>query len=411
MLGVLTTGKKDDGRGSARINVFNFPHELESGRTSSIGHHIVGYNSEGNNVSYKNNRMLAWSEIVKESSKIISFYDLAGHEKYLKTTIFGLSAIRPDICLILVSSNRGVLRMTKEHIFLCVTLKIPFCLVVSKIDMVKDNAKIMQETAESINKIVKSPVVRKVPLRIKNEDDIIRSVIHLHTESIVPIFNISNTTLDGIDLLNKFLNLAPKRNIVPNHNSVEMHLDLSWTVPSVGTVIGGHLTNGTIKVGDKLWFGPNNNNYIQITVRSIHVKKTSVNKVNHGTYACLGVRGITKYDVKKGNVLLSDKKQQILCERIKANIEILRSHSTTIKEGYQPILHALTVRTSCIIEKIIEKISSRNPEKDNDQILRTSDKATVILYLHQGKKFIKKDTNILLCEGRTKVIGYVTETY
>ena len=34
----------------------------------------------------KSNSVL-WSEIASKSAKIISFFDLAGHEKYLRTTI------------------------------------------------------------------------------------------------------------------------------------------------------------------------------------------------------------------------------------------------------------------------------------------------------------------------------------
>jgi GTPase len=190
-----------------------------------------------------------------------------------------------------------------------------------------------------------------------------------------------------------------------------MFIDLAWTIPSVGTVIGGHLKSGHIKIGDKLWFGPNNNEYTQITVRSIHCKKVSVQEVNYGTYACIGVRGITKQNFRKGNVVLSNKNQQILCEYVVAHIEVLKSHSTTIKIGYQPILHALTVRSACVIEKIEDKISARNNETDTDNILRTNDRAKITMRLHMGKKYIKKNTNILLCEGRTKVVGHIIETY
>lgn len=410
-LGVLTSGKKDNGRGSARLSVFNYPHEIETGRTSSVGHQIVGYDDNGKNVSYYNNRMLAWPDIVKNSSKIISFYDLAGHEKYLKTTIFGLSASCPDLCIIMVGANRGVLRMTREHIFLCVTLGIPFCIIVTKVDMVENNEKVLKETMESINKILKNPGVRKVPLKIKCEEDVIRSVIHLHTNTIVPIFSVSNTTLQGMDLMNKFLHLAPKKPFEKSIDVVEMHVDLSWTVPSVGTVLGGHIKSGRIKVGDKLWFGPNNNKYTQITVKSIHCKKVAVQEVECGTYACLGIKGVTKQDFRKGNVIVSKKNQQILCERIKAEVEVLQAHSTTIKEGYQPVMHALTVRTSCLIEKIENKISARNDITDEDKVLRAKDKATVTLHLHLGKKYIKPNTSILLCEGRTKVIGRILETF
>lgn len=36
-------GITDDGRGSMRENVFNFGHEKENGRTSSIAHEIIGF--------------------------------------------------------------------------------------------------------------------------------------------------------------------------------------------------------------------------------------------------------------------------------------------------------------------------------------------------------------------------------
>lgn len=36
-LGVLTRGGLDDGRGKARVALFRHPHEVETGRTSSVG--------------------------------------------------------------------------------------------------------------------------------------------------------------------------------------------------------------------------------------------------------------------------------------------------------------------------------------------------------------------------------------
>jgi len=43
MLGVLVKGGLDDGRGKARVNLFRHKHEIESGRTSSVGMEIMGY--------------------------------------------------------------------------------------------------------------------------------------------------------------------------------------------------------------------------------------------------------------------------------------------------------------------------------------------------------------------------------
>ena len=118
LIGVLTNGKRDNGRGSARTSIFNYNHEVKSGRTSSIAHHILGFNNTGETINYESKR--TWQDISRDSNKIISIFDLAGHEKYLRTTILGLSSSTLDMVLIAVGANMGVTRMTKEHIFLCV---------------------------------------------------------------------------------------------------------------------------------------------------------------------------------------------------------------------------------------------------------------------------------------------------
>ena len=47
LLGVLTQGELDNGRGRARLNLFRHLHEIQSGRTSSISHEIMGFTSQG----------------------------------------------------------------------------------------------------------------------------------------------------------------------------------------------------------------------------------------------------------------------------------------------------------------------------------------------------------------------------
>lgn len=39
---------------------------------------------------------------------MITFIDLAGHHKYLKTTIFGLTSYCPDFAMLVVSANTGI---------------------------------------------------------------------------------------------------------------------------------------------------------------------------------------------------------------------------------------------------------------------------------------------------------------
>jgi GTPase len=65
--------------------------------------------------------------------------DLCGHEKYLKTTMVGLSGYYPQYAMLVVGANMGISRMTKEHIGIAISLKIPMFVVVTKIDIAPEN--------------------------------------------------------------------------------------------------------------------------------------------------------------------------------------------------------------------------------------------------------------------------------
>ena len=47
LLGVLTHCELDNGRGHSRQKLFRHKHEIESGRTSSVGNEILGFSSDG----------------------------------------------------------------------------------------------------------------------------------------------------------------------------------------------------------------------------------------------------------------------------------------------------------------------------------------------------------------------------
>lgn len=101
LIGVLTgCGALDNGRGRARAQVFTHKHEMESGRTSSVSQQIMGFGASGAVVNYTGVRSLTWADVVARAAKIVTFFDLAGHERYVKTTVFGLTAHAPDYCML-----------------------------------------------------------------------------------------------------------------------------------------------------------------------------------------------------------------------------------------------------------------------------------------------------------------------
>lgn len=59
LLGVLTHGELDNGRGFARQKLFRHKHEMESGRTSSVGNDILGFDQEGQ-VTFSEVAITSW---------------------------------------------------------------------------------------------------------------------------------------------------------------------------------------------------------------------------------------------------------------------------------------------------------------------------------------------------------------
>lgn len=53
-------------------------------------------------------------EICATASRVITFLDLAGHQKYIKTTIFGLTGYSPEVVMLIVAANRGIGKYIEE---------------------------------------------------------------------------------------------------------------------------------------------------------------------------------------------------------------------------------------------------------------------------------------------------------
>lgn len=142
-LGVLTRGGLDDGRGKARLALFRHPHEVETGRTSSVGGEILGFGMAGEPIfptshesetaNAAKREKLTWEDICKRACKVISFIDLAGHERYFKTTLYGLSGCAPDYVMLMVGGNAGLIGMSKEHLGVALALNVPIVVCVTKV--------------------------------------------------------------------------------------------------------------------------------------------------------------------------------------------------------------------------------------------------------------------------------------
>ena len=85
LLGVILSGKNDDGNGKQRIKILNHKHEVLTGVTSSLTYTVIGFDEIGNVL---NNKVLnTWESTVDNSYKIISFIDCGGSEKHHRNSL------------------------------------------------------------------------------------------------------------------------------------------------------------------------------------------------------------------------------------------------------------------------------------------------------------------------------------
>ncbi|KAM8771985.1 GTP binding protein 1, like isoform 1-T1 [Acanthopagrus schlegelii] len=397
LLGVLTHGELDNGRGFARQKLFRHKHEMESGRTSSVGNDILGFDQEGQVVNKPDSHGggLDWTKICEKSSKVITFIDLAGHEKYLKTTVFGMTGHLPDFCMLMVGSNAGIVGMTKEHLGLALALNVPVFVVVTKIDMCPAN--ILQETLKLLQRLLKSPGCRKIPVLVQNKDDVIVTASNFSSERMCPIFQISNVTGENMDLLKMFLNLLSSRTNFNNDEPAEFQIDDTYSVPGVGTVVSGTTLRGMIRLNDTLLLGPDPlGTFIPIAVKSIHRKRMPVREVRGGQTASFALKKIKRSSIRKGMVMVSPKLMPQATWEFEAEILVLH-HPTTISPRYQAMVHCGSIRQTATILTM------------NRDCLRTGDKASVHFRFIKTPEYLHCDQKLVFREGRTKAVGTITK--
>ncbi|XP_027728739.1 GTP-binding protein 1 [Vombatus ursinus] len=397
LLGVLTHGELDNGRGFARQKLFRHKHEMESGRTSSVGNDILGFDSKGNVVNKPDSHggSLEWTKICEKSTKVITFIDLAGHEKYLKTTVFGMTGHLPDFCMLMVGSNAGIVGMTKEHLGLALALNVPVFVVVTKIDMCPAN--ILQETLKLLQRLLKSPGCRKIPVLVQSKDDVIVTASNFSSERMCPIFQISNVTGENLDLLKMFLNLLSPRTSYREDEPAEFQIDDTYSVPGVGTVVSGTTLRGLIKLNDTLLLGPDPlGNFLPIAVKSIHRKRMPVKEVRGGQTASFALKKIKRSSIRKGMVMVSPRLNPQASWEFEAEILVLH-HPTTISPRYQAMVHCGSIRQTATILSM---------DKD---CLRTGDKATVHFRFIKTPEYLHIDQRLVFREGRTKAVGTITK--
>lgn len=383
LVGVLTSGKLDDGGGSARMSVFQHKHEKEKGQTSSIATQEMEF---------------------PEDNKYINFVDMAGHERYLKTTVHGLVGHDIDYVLIMVGTSMGITRMTKEHINIAFSLRIPIIVVFTKIDICPPDK--LKKTHAEVRDIFKKNNINAAQFyRVKDKKSLetIKPLFG-RGSNISPYFFVSNKTGEGLDILKDFLfSLSPRLNWVKHQHKKLIYKILDvYTVPGVGKVVSGKVIRGSVKKGEKIMLGPFGGQWYEMIAKSLHDNfRRDIDELLTGETGCIALRPRDKkYEIRdkkmiqKGMVVVSEDGSHPV-KTFTADVLILNTHSTTIERNYQPIINIGTV-VQCA--KVLDMTS---------KTIRCGDRANITFEFMYHPELVHPGQSFMFREGETRGVGKI----
>lgn len=405
-IGVLTHGVLDNGRGSARAPLLKHRHESESGRTSSVGRNILGYDAAGAIVnSPDHGGKLNWTTVCSEAAKVVTFVDCAGHEKYFGTTAFGMTGHYPHYVMLLIGAHAGVQDMTKEFMKLACGLKVPMFMLLTKIDMAPEHTRLA--ALQHIERICVSPAIQRPATHVRTVEDALAAHKGMCREAVTPVFQISNVTGEGLDQLRVFLGLlAPTESRRGDDEPARFSVDESWNVRGVGLVVSGFVDAGTVRAKDELLLGPfGDNTFVRMTAFSLMRHRMPVGEVRSRQLATIAIRRapgerreVKRDDIRRGMVLAAAARKPQGAWQFWAMITVLE-HKSTVIAGYQGMLHCGGVRQTVKIMRV----------EADDGVMRTGDKARCLLTFVKHPEILVPDTRFVMREGTAKLVGKIVE--
>ncbi|KAJ3951476.1 hypothetical protein N0V92_012118 [Colletotrichum tropicale] len=318
LLGTLSTGTLDNGRGKSRISLFKHRHEVASGLTSSVAQELIGYKDHAI-FNFSQDHVESWIDIhdSAENGRLVFVSDSAGHPRYRRTILRGLFGWAPQwtvLCLaaddneasstkdgasstaneVLGIAGAGV-DLAKAHLELCLKLKTPLVIVITKLDLAT-KASLQRTLGQVLTHVKEAGRVPKIlqpaaggaqewsriPSAELNKAQVLTNEMEQSGDLLkhIPIVLTSAVSGAGIGLAHALLENLPLPPVPTAHDFVGMalnpeqpsclfHVDDTFSLPAsyaslaenpnqndTGTVVSGYLRFGKLSVGDAIVVGP-----------------------------------------------------------------------------------------------------------------------------------------------------------
>ncbi|MBS7610832.1 translation elongation factor EF-1 subunit alpha [Candidatus Bathyarchaeota archaeon] len=338
-------------------------------------------------------------EFVKfETDKFFfTIIDAPGHRDFIKNMITGAS--QADAALLVVSAKTGEYEtgiqpggQAREHAFLLMTLGVRQMVVaINKMDDVTVNwsQKRFEECKNGVIRLLKTigynvEKIPIVPVSGWTGDNIVK------LSEKMPWYK-GPTLLQSLDVFE----VPPK----PIDKPLRVPIQDVYTITGVGTVPVGRVETGILKEGQTVVFMPSG---AKGEIRSIETHHVRIKEAYPGDNIGFNVRGVSKTDIKRGDVAGPVDNPPTVAKELIARI-IVVYHPTAIAVGYTPVMHIHTGHVPCKFAELIRKINPRTGEtiEENPSFLRTGECA--IVRLQPLKPVVAEEYTVIPQLGRFAV--------
>jgi len=352
--------------------------------------------------------------------------DAPGHRDFVKNMITGAS--QADVAILAVSAKKGEFEagmspegQTREHILLAKTMGIDQMIIaITKMDITEPpySEKRFEEVLSILVKFLKAvgyklDNVWVVPVSGWVGDNLTEPSPNMpwwNEKKIQEIkkkygVNGARTLLEALDSVKE----PPK----PIDKPLRIPISEVFVISGVGTVPVGRVETGVLKVGDRVVFMPPG---VVGDVRSIEMHHQRIEKALPGDNIGFNVRGVSKDQIRRGDVAGHLDHPPTVAEEFTARVMIVW-HPSAIAPGYTPVIHAHTASVACRIVEIIAKLDPRTGKivEKNPPFIKMGDIAIVKfkpikpMVIEKFSEFPQLGRFAMRDMGKTIGIGIVTD--
>jgi elongation factor 1-alpha len=299
----------------------------------------------------------------------ITIIDAPGHRDFVKNMITGAS--QADAAVLVVAADDGIMPQTREHAALAFTLGVgQLAIAINKMDLVAHDRKVYERLKSDVSSLLSGIGYRNanefpyVPISAFHGENLVRASPKM------PWYK-GPTALEALGTF-----VEPEK---PVDKPLRIPVQDVFSITGVGTVPIGRVETGVLKVGDRIVFEPTGK---EGEVRSIEMHHESMQRAVPGDNIGFNVRGISKADVRRGDVVGHPDKPPTVANEFTAKIIVL-AVPTEITPGFVPLFHCHALHMPGRLEEILQKIDPRTGEvvEEKPKSLRKGDAGLVRVVL------------------------------